>query len=422
MMSKSKQRIDLIRKGIIPDGYKKTKAGIIPADWEIHPLSQHLSESRIPGSNGSIAKKLSVKLWNKGVCEKREVHSGSESTKYYKRKKGQFIYSKLDFLNCAFGIIPEELDGYESTIDLPCFDLSDVNDYYFLSYITQPKFYSHYGMLADGGRKARRVDPEEMLSFPLVFPPLPEQQKIAEILSTQDKVIELKEKLLEQKQTQKKFLLRILLDEKLDAIISQNGWKFVKLGEICQKIGSGSTPKGGRKVYLDSGIPIIRSQNVLNGILDMNDVAYISKEQHQKMKGTWVYPNDILLNITGASIGRSCVVPEDIQTANVNQHVCIIRLKNGVNPIFVCDIILSDKFQKQIQLLSAGGGRQGLNFQQIASFKIFLPPLPEQQAIAEVLSTADKEIDLLKSDIEQEKQKKKALMQLLLTGIVRVKV
>lgn len=179
-----------------------------------------------------------------------------------------------------------------------------------------------------------------------------------------------------------------------------NGWKKVKLGDICNKIGSGSTPKGGREVYLNAGIPIIRSQNVLNGFLDLSDVAFISDEQHGKMKGTWVRPNDILLNITGASIGRSCVVPADLETANVNQHVCIIRLKECADACYVCNLLLSKDVQKQIELLSVGGGRQGLNFQQIASFGFLLPPLNEQKKIAETLSVWDKAIEKTEKLIE----------------------
>ena len=179
-----------------------------------------------------------------------------------------------------------------------------------------------------------------------------------------------------------------------------NGWKKVKLGDTCEKIGSGSTPKGGREVYLTSGIPIIRSQNVLNGFLNLQDVACISEEQHVKMKGTWVYPGDILLNITGASIGRSCVVPQSVKTANVNQHVCIIRLKKSVDSEYVCNVILSDEFQKQIELLSVGGGRQGLNFQQIASMQIVLPPIEDQKKIAATLSVWDSAIEKMEKLIE----------------------
>lgn len=189
-----------------------------------------------------------------------------------------------------------------------------------------------------------------------------------------------------------------------------NGWKKIKLGEICNKIGSGSTPKGGREVYLNAGIPIIRSQNVLNGFLDLNDVAFISDEQHSKMKGTWVHPNDILLNITGASIGRSCVVPATVKTANVNQHVCIIRLKECADACYVCNLILSKDVQKQIELLSVGGGRQGLNFQQIASFSFLLPPLEEQKKIAATLSVWDSAIEKMEKLIEAKESQKNSLV------------
>lgn len=193
-----------------------------------------------------------------------------------------------------------------------------------------------------------------------------------------------------------------------------NGWKEVKLGDICDKIGSGSTPKGGREVYLNAGIPIIRSQNVLNGFLDLNDVAFISDEQHSKMKGTWVHPNDILLNITGASIGRSCVVPATVKTANVNQHVCIIRLKECADACYVCNLILSKDVQKQIELLSVGGGRQGLNFQQIASFSFLLPPLEEQKKIAATLSVWDSAIEKMEKLIDAKENHFNQLMNKLI--------
>lgn len=193
-----------------------------------------------------------------------------------------------------------------------------------------------------------------------------------------------------------------------------NGWKKIKLGEICNKIGSGSTPKGGRDVYLNAGIPIIRSQNVLNGFLDLNDVAYISDEQHGKMKGTWVHPNDILLNITGASIGRSCVVPATVKTANVNQHVCIIRLNECADACYVCNLILSKDVQKQIELLSVGGGRQGLNFQQIASFSFLLPPLDEQKKIAATLSVWDSAIEKMEKLIDAKENHFNQLMNKLI--------
>ncbi|MBF4438050.1 restriction endonuclease subunit S, partial [Vibrio anguillarum] len=104
------------------------------------------------------------------------------------------------------------------------------------------------------------------------------------------------------------------------------GWSMVRLGEIVTKMGSGSTPRGGQKAYVDDGVIFLRSQNVWNEGVRLDDVAYISDEVHQKMSNTKVLPGDVLLNITGASLGRTTIFPSDFVEANVNQHVTIIRL------------------------------------------------------------------------------------------------
>ena len=195
------------------------------------------------------------------------------------------------------------------------------------------------------------------------------------------------------------------------------GWSIESLGNVTNKVGSGVTPKGGSNSYKSLGVPLIRSQNVLWGRLDLSDVAYIDDKQHNKMKGSFVYKNDVLLNITGASIGRVAV--SDIDEANVNQHVCIIRSEE-LNSEYLKSFLLSFQGQKQIEQCQAGGNRQGLNFEQIKSFKVPVPPLPEQQKIAKILSTWDKAISTTERLIENSTQQKKALMQQLLTGKKRL--
>ena len=195
------------------------------------------------------------------------------------------------------------------------------------------------------------------------------------------------------------------------------GWSIESLGNVTEKVGSGVTPRGGSNSYKLSGIPLIRSQNVLWGKLDLSDVAYIDELQHNKMKGSFVYKNDVLLNITGASIGRVAV--SDIDEANVNQHVCIIRSEE-LNSEYLKSFLLSFQGQKQIEQCQAGGNRQGLNFEQIKSFKLPVPPFPEQQKIAKILSTWDKAISTTERLIDNSSQQKKALMQQLLTGKKRL--
>jgi type I restriction enzyme S subunit len=192
-------------------------------------------------------------------------------------------------------------------------------------------------------------------------------------------------------------------------------WKVAKLESITSKVGSGITPRGGSKTYLDEGVPFIRSQNVLVGKLDISDVAFISDEQHEEMSSTHLEPMDVLLNISGASIGRSCIVPQNIKEGNVNQHVCIIRPTNKIDSYLLSSILNSDIGQKQIWQFQAGGNRQGLNHQQIRSFTIPLPPLPEQHKIADVLSTWDEAIAKAEQLIAALERRKKGLMQRMLT-------
>src|SRR5690606_34197264 len=136
-------------------------------EWEETSLHTFLCESLIKGSKGNKAKKLTVKLWGKGVIPKNEAFQGSENTQYYKRSAGQLIYGKLDFLNCAFGLIPEYLDGFESTIDAPAFDIDNkiVHPYFLINRFLQKDFYQKNGEEADGSRKAKRINQSVFLAM-----------------------------------------------------------------------------------------------------------------------------------------------------------------------------------------------------------------------------------------------------------------
>ncbi|MEE7445448.1 restriction endonuclease subunit S [Vibrio cholerae] len=189
--------------------------GRFSGEWKATAVAAFIKESRVPGSTGDTAKKITVKLYGNGVVAKDEKRSGSESTKYFRRSAGQFIYSKLDFLNGAFGIIPEELDGYESTLDLPAFDfLGNVNVEWFTYYVSREDFYSSNLGLANGGRKARRVNPNDLLRIKIPTPSLEEQQKIAAVLSTADQKITALQHKLEALKQEKKALMQQLLTGK----------------------------------------------------------------------------------------------------------------------------------------------------------------------------------------------------------------
>ncbi len=145
-------------------------------------------------------------------------------------------------------------------------------------------------------------------------------------------------------------------------------------------------------MYKTEGHPFVRSQNVGLGHLLLDDIAYIDEDTHQRQKNTELQLDDVLLNITGASIGRSAIVTKEIVRGNVNQHVCIIRTKDNLVSSFLCNFLLSNYGQKQIDSFQVGGNRQGLNFEQIKSIKIGLPSIEEQKKIAELLQLLEQRI------------------------------
>jgi type I restriction enzyme S subunit len=198
-------------------------------------------------------------------------------------------------------------------------------------------------------------------------------------------------------------------------------WDAGCLGDKTSKVGSGITPTGGERVYKKEGRPFLRSQNIGWGTLLTEDIAFIDEETHETFKSTEIVADDVFLNITGASIGRSAVADARVARGNVNQHVCIIRTnQEQLNPRFLNYFLLSSAGQRQIDSFQAGGNRQGLNFGQIRSFQLPLPPPDEQRAIAAVLSDMDAELASLEQRREKTCALKQGIMQQLLTGKTRL--
>jgi len=165
------------------------------------------------------------------------------------------------------------------------------------------------------------------------------------------------------------------------------GWETVRLKHLTKKIGSGITPRGGAENYLVWGIPLIRSQNVQFEGLSLEGLAHISDEQNKKMINSKALPNDVLLNITGASIGRTCMVPQNMEQSNVNQHVCIIRPRRSSLSQFMWRFLSSEAGQIQVFEGEDGISREGLNFERIKNFVITLPPDDDRKRITAYLDS-----------------------------------
>lgn len=282
---------------------------------------------------------------------------------------------------------------------------------------------------SQAGNAQVNLNLEQLGGLRFYRPPLPEQQKIATILSSVDDVIEKTRAQIDKLKDLKTGMMQELLTKGIGHTEFKDSpvgfipinWEVKQIGEMVVKVGSGITPRGGSASYVDVGIPLIRSQNVHSDGLRLDDVSYITETQHAKMSGSQLKSFDVLLNITGASIGRCYYLPPDFKEGNVNQHVCIIRLKQEVmDSVFLTFCLNSELGQRQVMSLQAGGNREGLNFQQVRAIRLAVPPIDEQKRIAEIVSSIEKNIRNKLAKLAHLSDTKKALMQDLLTGKVRV--
>ena len=257
---------------------------------------------------------------------------------------------------------------------------------------------------------------DKLCECQLYMPSLEEQEKIASFLDALDHLITLHQRKCDETKTLKKYMLQKMFPQNGEKVpeIRFDGftedWEQRKLGDITVKIGSGKTPSGGKSAYVETGIPLIRSQNVNGDKVDFADIVFLDETTDESMANSRVYTNDVLLNITGASIGRSAVY-KGLESANVNQHVCIIRPTEGYQPDFIQLNLSSDNGQKQIDASQAGGGREGLNFQEIGKMQFCFPSLNEQKCIGRYFNSLDHLITLHQRKCNELKEIKKYMLQ-----------
>ena len=177
-----------------------------------------------------------------------------------------------------------------------------------------------------------------------------------------------------------------------DPVQNTEGWDTDTCKNLTSKIGSGATPKGGRESYGTEGISLIRSMNVYNNLFEYRDLAYITDEQADKLSNVTIEEKDVLLNITGASVARCCLVPEELIPARVNQHVAIIRCKDRLLPEFLCNIFTEDSYQRLLWNIATSGGatREAITKQQIEDLVLIVPPIELQQQFVEFCNQVDK--------------------------------
>lgn len=245
----------------------------------------------------------------------------------------------------------------------------------------------------------------------LPLPSLDEQRKIAAVL---DKISDLIAKRRQQLDKLDELVKSQFVEMFGDPIDNTFGWKQALLCEVTSKIGSGATPRGGKESYQAEGISLIRSMNVHDGRFEYKDLAHITEAQATQLENVTVKENDVFINITGASVARSCIVPREVLPARVNQHVSIIRCVCSVlHPIFANSMFLNDRFKKQLLDIGESGGatRQAITKQQLETLTVILPPIELQQQFAAFVTLTDKSKAAIQKSMKNLETLKKSLMQ-----------
>ncbi|CAB5546156.1 restriction endonuclease subunit S [Stutzerimonas stutzeri] len=233
-----------------------------------------------------------------------------------------------------------------------------------------------------------------------LVPQDPSDEPASELLK---RIAEEKARLVAEGKIRKQKLLGEIAAQEKPFVIPTH-WEWVRLDSVLKKIGAGSTPLGGKQAYVADGVKFIRSQNVWNEGLRLNDVAFIPEKTHQKMSGTHVEAGDLLFNITGASIGRCAAVPPDFDTGNVSQHVTIIRPVSGDTQPFLHVVLISQLVQQTVMDVQVGVSREGLSIGKLSQFLIPFPPEAEQHRIVAKVDQLMALCDQLKTRLTQARQ------------------
>lgn len=221
------------------------------------------------------------------------------------------------------------------------------------------------------------------------YVPLHKQMEIVNILSKLEQTINMR-----QKELQKLYeLVKARFVEMFgDPELNPFGWVKYNLQTLTSKIGSGATPKGGRNSYISEGISLVRSMNVYKGYFDYEGLAHITDNQAEELDNVTLQENDVLINITGASVARCCILPSNVLPARVNQHVAILRARDNLNPVYLYNLMINDTEQRVLLGISGTGGatREAITKKELEELEIPLPPITKQNQFADFVAQVDK--------------------------------
>lgn len=412
MTPEVKERIEQIRHGIVPEGYMRTKAGIYPEDWTEYTLGAIYTERKEPGNESLPLLMVSI---HSGVSDgevdeadlPKKVKRIEDKSQYKRAATGDLVFNMMRAWQGAIGTVRTE--GMVS----PAYIVAEPNklvDPLFMDYLMRtPRMVGTIHKQSYGVTDFRlRLYWDSFAPIHCVLPSVPEQEKIGEAVDIQNKIIDLKEKLLAEKQQQQKYLMQQLLTGKKRLPGFDGEWMYVRANQIFKNV----TDKQ------HDGTLEVLSATQDRGIIPRSQVDIDIKYAEESLTGyKKVEKGNFVISLRSFQGG----IEYSEYSGIVSPAYTVLSSISPIEDNYYKQFFKSTDYISRLNIAVYGirDGKQ-ISYNDFGRIKIPYPPLDEQKAIATILSTADKEIDILKQAIEQEKQKRKALMQLLLTGIVRV--
>ena len=428
MTPEVKERIDQIRHGIVPEGYKKGKLGIVPAEWNEVPFSTLFTTTSDYTDDLERYPLYSLTIED-GITAKTERY---ERSHLVKRENSYKVVQPNDYaynpMNIRFGAVarhkgskPVAVSGYYDI-----FTTVNERDHAFMdSFLTCGPMITYYNKVSKGSLvEKQRVHFSDFLAFSLPLPPLGERIKIAEILSVQDKVIELEQQKIEAIIKEKRFFLEKMFPKKGQTVPEirfkgfTDAWEQRKLSEMCGTFEYGLNAAAkkfdGKNKYIRITDIDDASREFLLSDLSSPDICLDGMSKYLLSSG------DIVFARTGASVGKTYIYRKNDGIVYFAGFLIRAKVNEDNDAEFVFQSTLSPSYEKYIRITSQRSGQPGVNAQEYGEYDLFAPSKEEQQRIGQFLRGIDNLITLHQRKLEEEKKKKKALMQLLLTGIVRV--
>lgn len=329
---------------------------------------------------------------NGAFLESKVTHISEECHKKLKRsqlKAGDVLFSIAGAIG-RVAIVTEEMIPANTNQALAIIRISDEQVYlpYIKLILTSPIVIEQFERKKQGVAQLNL----SLKDINEISIPLPNKDKQIELAELFDKVADIIVKRNMELTSLDNLIQARFVEMFGDPVQNTKGWNIDTCKNLTSKIGSGATPKGGRESYGTEGISLVRSMNVYNNRFEYKDLAYITDEQADKLSNVTIEENDVLLNITGASVARCCAVPKELIPARVNQHVAIVRCKDRLLPEFLCSMFTEDSYQRLLWSIATSGGatREAITKQQIEDLVLIVPPIELQQQFVDFCKQVNK--------------------------------